>query len=82
MPYSGFGYVGTASRCYRQLVRAYIRAGEVRAGVESDPLTTERYVEEIASLLADAVQATGKMFEEEHARMINTGRHTAPESRI
>ncbi len=39
--------------------------------MEHDPLNMERYVKEIAGLLADAVQATGKMFEEEQIRMIN-----------
>ncbi len=31
----------------------------------------EKYVKEFAFLLVDAIQATGKMFKEEHLRMIN-----------
>ncbi len=31
----------------------------------------EKYVKELTSLLVDAIQATGNMFEEEHFRMIN-----------
>ncbi len=31
----------------------------------------ERYVKEFVSLLVDTIQATGKMFEEEHLRMVN-----------
>ncbi len=46
-------------------------SGEVRDVVESDLLNMEKYLKEIASLLADADQATGKIFEEEHMRMIN-----------
>ncbi len=71
MPYSGFGHLGTARHCYSQLARVYLRAGEVRHVVESDLVNMERNVKEIASLLADAAQATGKIFEEEHMRMIN-----------
>ncbi len=39
--------------------------------MENDQLNIEQYAKEIASLLADAVQAAGKMFEEERLRMIN-----------
>ncbi len=34
-------------------------------------LNIDKYVKEIASPPVDAVQATGKMFEETHMRMIN-----------
>ncbi len=71
MPYRGFGHVGTASHCYSQLARVFLRAGNVRDVVESALLNTERCVTEIASLLLGAVQTTGKMFEKEHMRMIN-----------
>ena len=43
--------------------------------MEQDQFNSERYFKELASLLADAVQATGKMFEEELMRMINTSVH-------
>ncbi len=56
---------------FQQLARVYVRAGEVRDTVEQDQFNIEKYVKEVASLLADAVQATGKMFEEERMRMIN-----------
>ncbi len=36
-----------------------------------DSINVEKYVKELASLLADTIQATEKMFEEEHVRMIN-----------
>ncbi len=62
--YSGCGHGGMAVRCYQQLARVYIRAGEIRGSVEQNQLKIEKYVKEIASLLADAAQATGKMFEE------------------
>ncbi len=39
--------------------------------MENDQRNIERYVKEIASLLVDAVHAIGKMFAEEHVRMIN-----------
>ncbi len=39
--------------------------------VEDDSINVEKYVNELASLLAETIQATGKMFEEEHLRMIN-----------
>ncbi len=70
IPYSGFGLVGTATRCFAQLARVYLRAGEVPDVVENDSLNMQRDVKEIASLLAAAVEATGKMFKEEHMRMI------------
>ncbi len=37
--------------------------------MENGPLNMEGYIKEFASLLADVVQATVKMFEEEHMRM-------------
>ncbi len=46
----------------------YLRAGEVRDVVGSDPLNMEWYAKEFDSLLADAIQAPGQMFEEERMR--------------
>ena len=69
--YSGFGHVGAAGRCYTHLAQVYLRAGEVRDAVENDQLNIEKCVKEVAALLVDTVQATGKMFEEEHMRMIS-----------
>ena len=57
--------MGIAGRCYTQLARIYLRSGGVRDNVENDQLNIERYVTELANLLVDAVQATGKI------RMIN-----------
>jgi hypothetical protein len=68
---SGFGHVGNAGRCYQQLARMLVRAGEVRDAVEQDQYNIGKYVKEIASLLVDLVQAAGNMFEEEHMRMNN-----------
>ncbi len=60
------------------MVRVFPRAGEVRDNVEADSINVEKYVKEIAALLADLTKATGRMFEEEHLRMINmvTSIHT------
>jgi hypothetical protein len=43
----------------------------VRDHVEQDSINVEKYVKVLASLLVDTIQTTGKMFEEEHLRMIN-----------
>ncbi len=69
--YSGFGHVGDAGRCYAQLARTFLCAGEVGDNVEQDSVNVEKYVKELASLLVDTIQAAGKKFEEEHLRMIN-----------
>ncbi len=76
--YSGFGHVGDARHCYAQLARAFVRSGEVNDNVENDQLNIERYVTELALLLVDAIQATGKMFEEEDLRMIGMVTATNP----
>ncbi len=54
------------------MARVFLRAGEVRDNVEADSINVEKYVKEIAALLADLTMATGRMFEVEHLRMINT----------
>ncbi len=66
--YSGFDYVGDAERCYTQVL---IRAGEVRDNVENDQLNIQKYVKEIVPLSVDTFQATAKIFEDEHVRVIN-----------
>ncbi len=53
------------------MARTFVRGGEVRDNFELDSINVEMYVKELASLLEDAIQATGKTFEEEHSRMIN-----------
>ena len=70
IPYSGFGHVGTAGRCYTRMARVYLRAGEVRDNVENDQLNIKKYVKEIAAVMADLTKATGRLFEQEHMRMI------------
>ncbi len=63
--HSGFGHVGGTGRRYTQLARAFTRPGEVRDNVENDQFSVEKNVKELASLLVDAIQATGATFEEE-----------------
>ncbi len=46
-------------------------AGEVRDSVEADSSNVEMYVEEFANLVIDLTEASGRMFEQEHFRMIN-----------
>ncbi len=60
------------------MARVSLRAGEVRGIIEADSINVEKYVMEIATLLSDLTKAIGKMFEEEHLRMINmvTSMHT------
>ncbi len=41
-------------------------------------MNVEKYVKELASILVDTIQATGKMFEEEHLRMTNMVTSTHP----
>ncbi len=43
-----------------------------------DSINVGKYVKELASLLADMTQATGRMFEEEHLPMINMVTSTHP----
>ena len=54
-----------------KLARTFLPAGEVRDQVEQSSIDVDKHVKELASLLVDAIQATGKMFKEEHLRMIN-----------
>ena len=45
--YSGFGHVGDAGRCYSQLARTFLRAGEVRDRIEQDSVNVENYLKEM-----------------------------------
>ena len=39
--------------------------------MEADSINVEKYVKEIVALVIDVVKASGRMFEQEHLRMIN-----------
>ncbi len=39
--------------------------------VERDSINVERYVKEVAIMIYELTMATGRMFEQEHLRMIN-----------
>ena len=47
------------------------RAGEIKDNVEADSINVEKYVRELAAVVIDLTKASGKMFEQEHLRMIN-----------
>ena len=53
------------------MARVLQRAGEVRDNVEVGSINVEKYVKELANLMADLTKAAGRMFEQEHLRMIN-----------
>ena len=53
------------------MARVLVRAGEVRDNVEAVSINVEKYVKEIAALVADLTKAAGRMFEQEDLRMIN-----------
>ena len=67
----GFGHVGEAGARYSTMARVLLCTGEVRDHVEADSINVEKYVKEIAALVADLTKASGRMFEQEHLRMIN-----------
>ena len=67
----GFGHVGEAGARYNTMARVVLRAGKDRDNVEADSINVEKYVKEIAALVADLTKAAGRMFEQEHFRMIN-----------
>ncbi len=53
------------------MARVMIRAGKVPDNVEADSINVEKYVKELAALMADLTKAAGMMFEQGHLRMIN-----------
>ncbi len=67
----GFGHVGEAGLCYAKMARVLQPAGEVHDTVEADSINVEKYVKESAALVIDLVKPSGRMFEQEHLRMIN-----------
>ncbi len=67
----GYGHVGEAAACYSTMARVMQRVGDVRDHVEAVSVNVEKYVKEIAVLVGGLTKATGRMFEQEHLRMIN-----------
>ncbi len=67
----GFGHVGDAGACYTNMGWVLQRAGEIKDNVEADSINVEKYVRELAAVVIDLTKASGKMFEQEHLRMIN-----------
>ena len=53
----GFGHVGEAGARYSTMATVLLRAGEVRDNVEAKSINVEKYVKEIAALLADLTKA-------------------------
>ena len=48
-----------------------LRDGGVRDSVEGGSINVGKYVKEAAALVADLTKAAGRMFEQEHLRMIS-----------
>ncbi len=67
----GFGHVGEAGACYAKMAQVLHRAGEIRDNVEVVSINVEKYVKEIATLMVDLTKASGRMFQQEHLRMVN-----------
>ena len=70
-PNAGFGHVGEAGACYAKMAQVLQRAGEVRDHVERDAIKRQKYVRETAIMVYGLTKAAGRMFEQEHLRMIN-----------
>ena len=47
------------------------RLAEIRDNVGMDSINVEKYVKELTNTMFDMTEATGRMFEQEHRRMIN-----------
>ncbi len=53
------------------MARVMLRAGEVQDHVEGDSVNVEKYIKEIVIMAHDLTKAAGRMFEQEHLRMIS-----------
>ncbi len=67
----GFGHVGESGACYAKMAQVLQRAGEVRDNVEVGSIIGEKCVKEIAIMMIDLTKASGRIFEQEHLRMIS-----------
>ncbi len=65
------GHIGETGACSSAMAWVLLHAGEVRDNVEADSINVEKCVKEIAALVADLTEASGRMLEQEHLRMIN-----------
>ncbi len=70
----GFGHLGEAGLCYTKMAREVQRAGDVYDNVDE-------HVREIAALVIDLVKASGRMFEQEHLKLITWCRRSTQEAR-
>ncbi len=70
-PTFGFGHVGEAGACYAKMAQALRHAEGVRDNVEGDSINVARCVKEVTIMIYDLTKATGRMFEQEHLKMIN-----------
>ncbi len=68
---AGFGHVGEARACYDTMARVMRRLTEIKDKVEADRTNVKKYVKELTNTMIDMTRATGRMFEQEHLRMIN-----------
>ena len=71
VPSGGCGRVGEARACYDAMARVMKRLAEIRDNVEFDSINVEKYVKELTNTIIAMTRATGRMFEQEHFRMIN-----------
>ncbi len=54
------------------------RLTEIEDNVEADSINVKKYLKELAITMIDMTKATGRMFEQEHFRMINMVRAINP----
>ncbi len=71
VPSGGFCHVGEARACYDAMARVMKRLAEIRDNVEIDSINAGKYVKELTSTMIEMTKAPGRMFEQEHLRMIN-----------